>query len=147
MEHKVRRAFKRQRRPSRPAPSLPQQWAVNLLRAFLWGTGTALLLLAGGAAAFAAFPIPSILVRPAACLIAGTAAAVSGLTLARQTGHCRLLCGLGCGIFYALCLICASAVSGELVWDEAAFALLGVLACSGMLGGTIAALRPVRRGG
>lgn len=130
----------------RGTASVQRRWVIHLVQSFACGTGLSLLLLAGGAAVFAAFPVPFFLVRPAACLIAGAGAAVSGMVLAGKIGHFRLLCGLGCGAFYCLCLIIASAVSGELVWSQTNLALLGVLLCSGMLGGTIAALRPSRRG-
>ena len=143
MEHRYQP--KRAKKITHGTATPQQQWATNLIQAFVWGAGTALLLLAGGAALFASFPVPILLVRPAACLIAGAGAAVSGMVLAAKTGRFRLLCGLGCGAFYCLCLIVASAVTGELIWSQTSIALLGVLLCSGTLGGTIAALRPSQR--
>ena len=83
----------------------------------------------------------------AACLIAGIGAAVSGAVLAVGIGRQRLLCGLGCGAFYAACLAAASAVSGELALTDANIALLCVLAFSGMFGGVLTALRSAPRAG
>ena len=100
-----------------------------------------------GAAAFAALPLPAAAVRPAACLIAGVGAAVSGAVLAVGIGRQRLLCGLGCGVFYAACLAAASAVSGELALTDANLALLCVLVFSGMFGGVLTALRSAPRAG
>lgn len=142
MEHRYQP--KRAKKSAHGASTPQQQWVANLVQAFAWGAGVAVLLLAVGAALFASFPVPVLLVRPAACLIAGAGAAISGMVLAGKTGQFRLLCGLGCGIFYCLCLIVASAATGELIWSQTNIALLGVLLCSGTLGGTIAALRPAR---
>ena len=125
----------------RKAGTPQQKLLFAVLRAFLSGIGAALLLLAAGAAAFAALPLPAAAVRPAACLIAGVGAAVSGAVLAVGIGRQRLLCGLGCGVFYAACLAAASAVSGELALTDANLALLCVLVFSGMFGGVLTALR------
>lgn len=143
MEHTFRP--KRANHTAGRAAASPQQRIVQtVFRAFLWGIGASLLMLAAGAGAFAAFPIPSLLVRPAACLIAGVGVAVSGYVLACGIGRFRLLCGLCSGVFYGICLIAASALTGELAWSDSNIALQGVVICSGMLGGTIAALKPAR---
>lgn len=113
----------------RKAGTPQQKLLFAVLRAFLSGIGAALLLLA------------------AACLIAGVGAAVPGAVLAVGIGRQRLLCGLGCGVFYAACLAAASAVSGELALTDANLALLCVLVFSGMFGGVLTALRSAPRAG
>ena len=128
----------------RQAATPQQKLVLSIVRSFLFGIGTALILLAAGAAAFAALPLPGAAVRPAACLIAGLAAAVSGASLAAGIGKQRLLCGLASGAFYAACLAVASAATGELVLSEANIALLCVLVFSGMFGGVLTALRPAQ---
>ena len=106
----------------RKAGTPQQKLLFAVLRAFLSGIGAALLLLAAGAA-------------------------VSGAVLAVGIGRQRLLCGLGCGVFYAACLAAASAVSGELALTDANLALLCVLVFSGMFGGVLTALRSAPRAG
>ena len=56
-----------------------------------------------------------------------------------------LLCGLGCGAFYAVCLMAATlAASGELDWQGANAMLPMALLLGGLLGGALAALRGSR---
>lgn len=118
-------------------------WVV--VRAFLGGFAATLILLMIGAAAFARFPIPGDMVRPVACTIAGVGAAVSGMLLAKGIGRQRLLCGLASGVFYSLCIAGASALKGEFAFEQRAIALVCMLLLTGMLGGTLTALRPSGR--
>lgn len=118
-------------------------WVV--VRAFLGGFAATLILLMIGAAAFARLPIPGDLVRPVACTIAGVGAAVSGMLLAKGIGRQRLLCGLASGVFYSLCIAGASALKGEFAFEQRAIALVCMLLLTGMLGGTLTALRPSGR--
>lgn len=118
-------------------------WVV--VRAFLGGFGATLILLMIGAAAFARFPIPGDLVRPVACTIAGIGTALSGMLLAKGIGRQRLLCGLASGAFYSLCIAGASALKGGFVFEQRAIALICMLLLTGMLGGTLTALRPSGR--
>ena len=118
-------------------------WVV--VRAFLGGFAATLILLMIGAAAFARFPIPGDMVRPVACTIAGVGAAVSGMLLAKGIGRQRLLCGLASGVFYSLCIAGASALKGGFVFEQRAIALICMLLLTGMLGGTLTALRPSGR--
>lgn len=118
-------------------------WVV--VRAFLGGFAATLILLMIGAAAFARFPIPGELVRPVACTIAGVGAAVSGMLLAKGIGRQRLLCGLASGVFYSLCIAGASALKGGFAFEQRAIALICMLLLTGMLGGTLTALRPSGR--
>lgn len=56
-----------------------------------------------------------------------------------------LLCGLGCGAFYTVCLMAATlAASGELDWQGANAMLPMALLLGGLLGGALAALRGSR---
>ena len=114
-------------------------WVV--VRAFLGGFAATLILLMIGAAAFARFPIPGDLVRPVACTIAGVGAAFSGMLLAKGIGRQRLLCGLASGVFYSLCIAGASALKGGFAFEQRAIALICMLLLTGMLGGTLTALR------
>lgn len=118
-------------------------WVV--VRAFLGGFVATLILLVIGAAAFARFPIPGELVRPVACTIAGVGAALSGMLLAKGIGRQRLLCGLASGAFYSLCIAGASALKGGFAFEQRAIALICMLLLTGMLGGTLTALRPSGR--
>lgn len=118
-------------------------WVV--VRAFLGGFATTLILLMIGAAAFARFPIPGDMVRPVACAIAGIGAAFSGMLMAKGIGRQRLLCGLASGAFYSLCIAGASALKGEFAFEQRAIALVCMLLLTGMLGGTLTALRPSGR--
>ncbi|HIX18106.1 MAG TPA: TIGR04086 family membrane protein [Candidatus Gemmiger faecavium] len=118
-------------------------WVV--VRAFLGGFAATLILLMIGAAAFARFPIPGDMVRPVACTIAGVGAALSGMLLAKGIGRQRLLCGLASGVFYSLCIAGASALKGEFAFEQRAIALVCMLLLTGMLGGTLTALRPSGR--
>ncbi len=118
-------------------------WVV--VRAFLGGFAATLILLMIGAAAFARLPIPGDLVRPVACTIAGVGAAFSGMLLAKGIGRQRLLCGLASGVFYSLCIAGASALKGEFAFEQRAIALVCMLLLTGMLGGTLTALRPSGR--
>lgn len=118
-------------------------WVV--VRAFLGGFAATLILLMIGAAAFARLPIPGDLVRPVACTIAGVGAAFSGMLLAKGIGRQRLLCGLASGVFYSLCIAGASALKGEFAFEQRAIALICMLLLTGMLGGTLTALRPSGR--
>lgn len=118
-------------------------WVV--VKAFLGGFAATLILLMIGAAAFARLPIPGDLVRPVACTIAGVGAAFSGMLLAKGIGRQRLLCGLASGVFYSLCIAGASALKGEFAFEQRAIALVCMLLLTGMLGGTLTALRPSGR--
>ena len=114
-------------------------WVV--VRAFLGGFAATLILLMIGAAAFARFPIPGDMVRPVACAIAGVGAAFSGMLMAKGIGRQRLLCGLASGAFYSLCIAGVSALKGEFAFEQRAIALVCMLLLTGMLGGTLTALR------
>lgn len=139
--------WKRPAGAHRPGRALAPQQRLILaaVRAFLFGVGASLLLLAAGAAAFAALPLPGAAVRPAACLIAGVGAAVSGAALAAGIGRQRLLCGLCSGVFYLLCLAAASAMAGRQVLVHSNLALGATLLCAGLFGGVVTALRPAQR--
>lgn len=112
-----------------------------LVRGILGGSLVALLLFAAGALAFSRLPIPGALARPTACLISGAGAMVSGILLARGFGHQRLLCGLGSGVFYSLCITGASAIQGEFQMGQREIALICMLVLAGMLGGAVTAVR------
>ena len=118
------------------------QIALLLLYSFGCGVGAALALLAVFAFALERFPIPLTLVGPMACVAAGAGAAVSGMGLAGRLGQKRLLCGLACGGFYAVCLALATLLrAGTLSLSGMSGTLLAVLLLGGALGGASTALR------
>lgn len=113
-----------------------------LLKSFLGGGVIMLVLFAAGALAFAKLPLPGNLVRPVACTISGLGAVTSGIILARGFGCLRLLCGLGSGAFYSLCIVGASFWRGGFVMEQRGIALICMLLLAGMLGGALTAIKP-----
>lgn len=112
-----------------------------LVRTFGCGVGAALLLLALMAFVFEKTALPLHLIKPCACAAAGIGAAISGAVLAAGLGRQRLACGLGCGIFYALCLLLASYfTAGTIAMTGANSTVLIALLVGGVLGGAIPAL-------
>ena len=86
--------------------------------------------------------LPLAAVRPMACMAAAIGAAVSARVLAGRLKQKLLLCGLGCGAFYTVCLMAATlAANGELDWQGANAMLPMALLLGGLLGGALAALR------
>lgn len=89
--------------------------------------------------------LPLAAVRPMACMAAAIGAAVSARVLAGRLKQKLLLCGLGCGAFYTVCLMAATlAASGELDWQGANAMLPMALLLGGLLGGALSALRGSR---
>ena len=116
-----------------------------LLLAFGCGVGACMVLLALGAFLLTLTGLPLAAVRPMACMTAAIGAAVSALTLARRLKQRLLLCGLGCGAFYTVCLMAATlAANGELDWQGTNAMLPLALLLGGLLGGALAALRGSR---
>ena len=110
--------------------------AAALLLSFGCGVGVCILLLA--LAALSA-------VRPMACMAAAVGAAVSAAMLARRLRKRLLLCGLGCGAFYAVCLLAATLLAnGRLDWQGSNAMLPLALLLGGLLGGALTALRAGR---
>lgn len=128
-------------KPSGPA----EQMLRAAVRAFGCGVGVSLLLLALFAVLLANTPMPLSMVRPMACAAVAVGAALSGAVLAGRVGCKLLLCGLGCGVFYAVCqLVAAFAVHGAVFAQNGGVMLAVVLLMSGTLGGALAAVRAVR---
>jgi len=112
------------------------------VRAFGCGMGISILLLSLFALAFTHTSLPLSLVRPLSCVAAAAGAAVSGLVLAGSMGKLRLVCGLGCGVFYVLCLAGGTLLNcGQIAINGANIMLPVALVLGGVLGGTLAALR------
>lgn len=123
-------------------PSGGQQRIIWILvRGILGGAAVSLALFVVGALVFSRLPLSGTLVRPAACLISGAGAMVSGILLARGFGRQRLLCGLGSGAFYSLCIAGASALQGGFQMGQQEIALVCMLLLAGMLGGTLTAVK------
>ena len=109
------------------------------------GAGVCAVLLALAALLLTYTPLPLHLVQPMACLAAAAGAAVSGALLAGKVKRQRLLCGAGCGLFYALCLLAASiAAHGLPAWSRSDTMLPLALLLGGALGGAVSALQEGR---
>ena len=119
--------------------------ATALLLAFGCGVGACMLLLALAALLLTHTSLPLSAVRPMACISAATGAAVSAAVLARRLKEKLLLCGLGCGAFYAVCLLAATLLAnGKLDWRGGNAMLPLALLLGGLLGGALTALRANR---
>lgn len=119
--------------------------AVALLLAFGCGVGVCMLLLALAALLLTRTNLPLSAVRPMACMAASIGVAVSGFVLARRLKEKLLLCGLGCGAFYAVCLLAATLLAGGMPdWQGGNAMLPLALMLGGLLGGAAAALQEGR---
>ena len=128
----------------RPKSSGKNPPAAALLLAFGCGVGACILLLALAALLLAHTGLPLTAVRPMACLAAAIGAAVSARVLAGRLKQKLLLCGLGCGAFYTICLLAATLLAnGEIDWRGNAMLSLALL-LGGLLGGAVSALREGR---
>ena len=128
----------------RPKSSGKNPPAAALLLAFGCGVGACILLLALAALLLTQTGLPLAAVRPMACLAAAIGAAVSARVLAGRLKQKLLLCGLGCGAFYTICLLAATLLAnGEIDWRGNAMLSLALL-LGGVLGGAVSALREGR---
>lgn len=127
-------------RPKQGRAAAKNPAVMAVLLAFGCGVGACMVLLALGAFLLTHTGLPLATVRPMACM-----AAVSARVLAGRLKQKLLLCGLGCGAFYTVCLMAATlAASGELDWQGANAMLPMALLLGGLLGGALAALRGSR---
>ena len=128
----------------RPKSSGKNPPAAALLLAFGCGVGACILLLALAALLLTHTGLPLTAVRPMACLAAAIGAAVSARVLAGRLKQKLLLCGLGCGAFYTICLLAATLLAnGEIDWRGNAMLSLALL-LGGVLGGAVSALQEGR---
>lgn len=128
----------------RPKSSGKNPPAAALLLAFGCGVGACILLLALAALLLTHTGLPLTAVRPMACLAAAIGAAVSARVLAGRLKQKLLLCGLGCGAFYTICLLAATLLAnGEINWRGNAMLSLALL-LGGVLGSAVSALREGR---
>lgn len=129
-------------RPKQGRAAAKNPAVMAVLLAFGCGVGACMVLLALGAFLLTHTGLPLAAVRPMACMAAAIGAAVSARVLAGRLKQKLLLCGLGCGAFYTVCLMAATlAASGELDWQGANAMLPMALLLGGLLGGALAALR------
>lgn len=116
-----------------------------LVQVFSAGAGLCLFLLAVSAFLLTHAPLPLHLVRPMACLAAAAGTALSGYLLAGKIGRQRLVCGLVCGSFYALCLLAAALLThGVPSWTRSDTMLPLALLLGGTLGGAVSAIKEGR---
>ena len=119
--------------------------AAALLLSFGCGVGVCILLLALAAFLLTHTGLPLSAVRPMACMAAAVGAAVSAAVLARRLQKRLLLCGLGCGAFYAVCLLAATLLAnGRLDWQGSNAMLPLALLLGGLVGGALTARRAGR---
>ena len=133
----------------KPKTGVKNPAAAALLLSFGCGVGVCILLLALAAFLLTHTGLPLSAVRPMACMAAAVAAAVgaavSAAVLARRLRKRLLLCGLGCGAFYAVCLLAATLLAnGRLDWQGSNAMLPLALLLGGLLGGALTALRAGR---
>jgi len=122
----------------KPKTGVKNPAAAALLLSFGCGVGVCILLLTHTG-------LPLSAVRPMACMAAAVGAAVSAAVLARRLQKRLLLCGLGCGAFYAVCLLAATLLAnGRLDWQGSNAMLPLALLLGGLLGGALTALRAGR---
>lgn len=125
----------------KPKTGVKNPAVAALLLSFGCGVGVCILLLALAAFLLTHTGLPLSAVRPMACM----AAAVSAAVLARRLRKRLLLCGLGCGAFYAVCLLAATLLAnGRLDWQGSNAMLPLALLLGGLLGGALTALRAGR---
>ena len=129
----------------RPKSNSKNPAVAALLLSFGCGAGTCMLLLTLGAFLLTYTGLPLTCVRPIACMAAATGAAVSAAVLAGRLKEKLLLCGLGCGAFYAVCLLAATLLmEGNVDWQGSNAMLPAALVLGGLLGGALTALRANR---
>ncbi|MDD4850256.1 MAG: TIGR04086 family membrane protein [Gemmiger sp.] len=133
-------------KPGRKAPARARAGSgklslpLALLYTFGCGVGSGLLLLAFFAFLFEKTSLSLTLVQPFACVAAALCSGVSGMVLASLQKEKRLLYGLCCGVFYALCALVATLLTGPLALEGSNLTLLGALLAGGMAGGAFSAL-------
>lgn len=126
----------------KPKTGVKNPAVAALLLSFGCGVGVCILLLALAAFLLTHTGLPLSAVRPMACMAAAVGAAVSAAVLARRLRKRLLLCGLGCGAFYAVCLLAATLLAnGRLDWQGSNAMLPLALLLGGLLGGALTALR------
>lgn len=126
----------------KPKTGVKNPAAAALLLSFGCGVGVCILLLALAAFLLTHTGLPLSAVRPMACMAAAVGAAVSAAVLARRLQKRLLLCGLGCGAFYAVCQLAATLLAnGRLDWQGSNAMLPLALLLGGLLGGALTALR------
>ena len=126
----------------KPKTGVKNPAVAALLLSFGCGVGVCILLLALAAFLLTHTGLPLSAVRPMA---AAVGAAVSAAVLARRLRKRLLLCGLGCGAFYAVCLLAATLLAnGRLDWQGSNAMLPLALLLGGLLGGALTALRAGR---
>lgn len=126
----------------KPKTGVKNPAVAALLLSFGCGVGVCILLLVLAAFLLTHTGLPLSAVRPMACMAAAVGAAVSASVLARRLQKRLLLCGLGCGAFYAVCLLAATLLAnGRLDWQGSNAMLPLALLLGGLLGGALTALR------
>lgn len=142
MKNKIRSPRRNPPRKQNGTSATAGEAAVRaMLIAFVGGAGLCAALLAVFALLLSNTPLPIILVRPLACMAAAAGAALSGFLLAKIMGKQLLLCGLGCGAFWAACQsLAAVALNGQNLLQGGNLMLPIALLLGGVLGGALAAV-------
>ena len=140
---KLKKRFPGYRAVRRPRGSAAQtKLFFPILRSFLAGVGSAMLVLCLLAMVFANTGLPLNWIGPAACGAAALGSFVSGLVLSHGVERFRLLSGLACGVFYCLCAIGAGLLSARMpTADGRNLSLMAVLMLGAVAGSAAGALR------
>ena len=127
----VRSSLPRQRRTSAKAAAFPKAGVL----AFLTGIATMGLVMASMAILLERAWLPLHLVPSLAIVAVSVGTAVAGGLLATLYGRRCLLCGLGCGAFYAICIMLAALIrQGTLSCSRYTISLVCALLLSGVIG-------------
>lgn len=140
---KLKKGFPGYRAVRRPRGSAAQtKLFFPILRSFLAGVGSAMLVLCLLAVMFANTGLPLNWIGPAACGAAALGSFVSGLVLSCSVMRFRLLAGAACGAFYCLCSLVASLIASRMpAATETNLSLLAVLMLGAVAGSAAGALR------
>lgn len=142
MKNKIRSP---KRNPPRKQTAVSAGAGETIVRAILIAFSGGAVLCAALLAVFALLlsntPLPITLVRPLACMAAASGAALSGFLLAKIMRKQLLLCGFGCGAFWAACQsLAAIALNGQNLLQGGNLMLPIALLFGGVLGGALAAV-------
>lgn len=149
MSHSVKSVRKAHRPSSHPIGghkrSSSNRLAEAMVLALFGGVALCVLCLGLFAMLFTTTSLPLNLVRPFACTAAAVGSIVSGFLLAKKVGRQYLLCGLGCGVFYAVCQTVAAFVCNGTVFRQGSDLMLPLaLVLGSLFGSMLAAVRAVR---
>ena len=121
-----------------PVQALPAMLSI----AFGCGVGMLLLLLCAFSFIMEKVSLPAGAAVPMAGVAAGCGVIITAIMVSNAVGRYRLLCGLGCGIFYLSCLAAATLLTGNaLSIGGTSATMTAIILLSGAVGGLVSAAR------